>query len=43
MATESKYKAVLFDLDGTLLNTIDELAEAMNAALAACGLPTHTA
>ena len=43
MATEAKYKAVLFDLDGTLLNTIDDLADAMNAALAACGLPTHTA
>jgi phosphoglycolate phosphatase len=39
----STYKAVLFDLDGTLLNTIDDLAEAMNAALAACGYPTHSA
>jgi phosphoglycolate phosphatase len=39
----TQYKAVLFDLDGTLLNTIDDLADAMNAALAACGLPTHTA
>ncbi len=38
----AKYKAVLFDLDGTLLNTIDDLADAMNASLAACGLPTHT-
>ncbi len=38
-----KYKAVLFDLDGTLLNTIDDLTEAMNQALSTCGYPTHTA
>src|ERR1039457_3396264 len=43
MTDGTQYKAVLFDLDGTLLNTIDDLADAMNAALAACGLPTHTA
>lgn len=36
-----KYRAVLFDLDGTLLDTIDDLADAMNSALAACGLPAH--
>ncbi len=35
------YKAVIFDLDGTLLNTLDDLAAASNAALAAMGLPTH--
>jgi phosphoglycolate phosphatase len=33
----------LFDLDGTLLDTIEDLTEAMNQALSACGLPTHTA
>jgi phosphoglycolate phosphatase len=36
-----KYRAVIFDLDGTLLDSIDDLADCMNAALAACGLPTH--
>lgn len=32
---------VIFDLDGTLLNTIDDLATAANHALAECGLPQH--
>ncbi|HYG76435.1 MAG TPA: HAD family hydrolase [Planctomycetota bacterium] len=35
------YKAVLFDLDGTLLNTINELGDSMNASLASLGFPTH--
>lgn len=35
------YKAVIFDLDGTLLNTIDDLAIACNYALEKCNLPTH--
>ena len=34
-------KAVVFDLDGTLLDTIPDIAEALNRALEACGLPTH--
>ena len=33
---------VIFDLDGTLLNTIGDLAVACNAVLAMCGLPQHT-
>jgi phosphoglycolate phosphatase len=33
------FRAVIFDLDGTLLDTIDDLADAMNAALTAHGLP----
>jgi len=33
----------IFDLDGTLLNTLDDIADSMNAALAACGLPVHPA
>ncbi len=34
-------KLVIFDLDGTLLNTIADLAEATNRALAHYGFPTH--
>lgn len=36
-------RAVLFDLDGTLLDTIDDLADSMNAALSSRGMPTHSA
>ncbi len=36
----SKHLAI-FDLDGTLLNTIADLATATNQALEACGFPTH--
>ena len=32
---------VIFDLDGTLINTIDDLGQACNYALSACGFPTH--
>ncbi len=35
------YKAVLFDLDGTLLNTLGDLANTANRVLAAKGFPTH--
>jgi phosphoglycolate phosphatase len=36
-----KFKAVLFDLDGTLLNTLDDLADSMNSALEQMGFPGH--
>lgn len=36
-----KFKAVLFDLDGTLLDTLDDLADSMNAVLKDLGFPGH--
>lgn len=38
-----KFKAVIFDLDGTLLDTLDDLADSMNAVLAESGYPIHEA
>ncbi|MEM9414216.1 MAG: HAD family hydrolase [Planctomycetota bacterium] len=35
------YHAALFDLDGTLLDTLTDLADAANHALAAVGRPPH--
>lgn len=32
---------IIFDLDGTLINTIDDLGQACNHALQACGFPVH--
>lgn len=37
-----KFKAVLFDLDGTLLDTLDDLSDSVNAVLAASGFPAHS-
>jgi len=36
-----KYKAILFDLDGTLLNTLDDLGDSMNNVLSQLNYPTH--
>ena len=36
-----KYRAILFDLDGTLLNTLADIAGAANRVLAQRGHPTH--
>ena len=35
-------KLVIFDLDGTLLNTIEDLGNAANYALSLNGYPTHS-
>ena len=37
---DKKFHAVIFDLDGTLLNTLDDLADSCNFVLARKGLPT---
>lgn len=37
-----KYTAVVFDLDGTLLNTLEDLMDAVNYALETYGYPTRT-
>ena len=36
-----KYTTILFDLDGTLLYTLEDLADAINHTLSEYGLPTH--
>lgn len=38
----SEKKLVIFDLDGTLLYTVPDIAAATNQALAACGYPVHS-
>ena len=41
MKSLPKIKAVIFDLDGTLLNSLQDMAESMNLALEEAGLPSH--
>ena len=36
------YDTVIFDLDGTLLNTLQDLADSTNYALALQGMPART-
>lgn len=36
------YDTVIFDLDGTLLNTLEDLTDAVNASLTASGYPVRT-
>ena len=35
------YRAIIFDLDGTLLNTLDDLADSTNRVLQSQGFPIH--
>ena len=37
-----KFKAILFDLDGTLLDTLADISDSMNAALEKFGFPVHS-
>lgn len=37
-----KYKLAIFDMDGTILNTIDDLASSLNYVLEKSGYPTRT-
>ncbi len=36
-----KYKGIIFDLDGTLLDTIEDLGDSMNEVLEILGYPTY--
>ncbi|HHO75097.1 MAG TPA: HAD family hydrolase, partial [Deltaproteobacteria bacterium] len=38
----SQYRAVIFDLDGTLLDTVEDIADSMNAALKKTGFVGHS-
>jgi len=37
-----KYRLAIFDMDGTILNTLLDLTDSINAALSRCGYPTRT-
>ena len=37
----TKYSAVVFDLDGTLLNTLQDIADSVNVTLSLLGFPQH--
>lgn len=37
-----QFKTIIFDLDGTLLNTIEDIADSVNYALKECGFPERT-
>ena len=39
--TKMNYKAVIFDLDGTLLNSLEDIADSANSVLSDHGFPTH--
>lgn len=42
MSTQHGIDALIFDLDGTLADTLDDITDALNRVLAARGFDTHT-
>lgn len=38
----NKYQTIIFDMDGTLLNTLEDLTDAVNYALREMGMPERT-
>ena len=42
MNIQNNFRAVLFDLDGTLLNTLEDLTDSVNAVLRSHGYPEHS-
>ena len=39
---DMKYKLVIFDMDGTILNTLEDLTDSTNATLEHFGYPVHS-
>ena len=39
---KKKYDGVIFDLDGTLLDTLEDLKNSVNYALSACNMPERS-
>ncbi|UUF15922.1 MULTISPECIES: HAD family hydrolase [Flavobacterium] len=37
-----KFKGIIFDLDGTLVNSLEDISDAMNIVLKSLNYPTHT-
>ena len=40
--SELKYKAIIFDLDGTLIDSLEDIADSMNIVLKKNGYPPHS-
>ncbi len=41
MENKFDFRAVIFDMDGTLLDTLEDIADSMNAVLKEMGFPVH--